>query len=361
MKKIAHKSIFICLFFALITSCKTNPPEPTPIPTITPTPLPTPLPEIPTPQPAAEGKGNVYGRVLKDGEPLPALAMEIDGFVYIEDLQQYEFINEVVETDINGDFLFKDLPPYDSYRLSIFIEDDTFPFEGYQCNQQEVSVQANQDTFAGEFYVYKTDLEQLSPVSGTIEDSMPLLEWHAYPDAAYYQGSIKQTSGNYTDMEFESIEPIYQLQVPLMECGYQWEITAFNGSNRPLSGSSSAFYIENDSLPWCNLVFLYPPEGYYLTQSQVGILWESHPLAAYYNVVILPSTEYTEGDFKLCWPDYTDQSTLRVDVNEDGSFSQPKIPDLSSSIGCSVKFTVYANAADDLTLATGSIYINLVR
>jgi hypothetical protein len=149
---------------------------------------------------------------------------------------------------------------------------------------------------------------------------------------------LKQLYGNYTDLEMDTDETHLDLELPLLECTYGWDVTAYNAAGIPLARSDSAyvddedkffqkydgiFTIKNDLLPWCHLQLFSPVNGAKITSGRIEFLWDHHPLAARYGVSITRRYNDTLKGIHIFDPGFFYGNFT---VREDGSLAGPSLP-----------------------------------
>jgi hypothetical protein len=236
---------------ATVTS--TNTPAPTP--TFTPDVTATQLPEI---TPAVEGKGNVVGLVLWNGQPVAKAAVwlceKFEGAC--KGVYQYR-----ANTDDNGYYIFKNVTPgkylvaINSFSTSWFI----FYFDTQGNRMQTVS--AGENLILEPWNIWKLDLKPIAPKSQQVlSNPRPVFKWEAYPDADYYQIFIQQ----YNPHDLNSVPKIvanirvdgteFTPEEDFISCQYFWQVDAYNAQGIKISQMhpdqyGGLMYFTNADLP----------------------------------------------------------------------------------------------------------------
>jgi hypothetical protein len=359
-----HKVFGLALILTMITAsgCQAiGLAEPTATPTRTPsltptttatatqTPTSTPLPTLVVPDLPDQDLSNVYGRIVWQGRPVPDIRIWLD-----DNLIDSEFQTEVNTTNASGQFTFTGVPAGDTYSLRASFDQEDLPPEAQDQILTDlplnVSVAPGTNVHAGTIYIFRGDLKLESPERlAVIDDPMPLLQWEEVPGAVSYLLHLDQRFGDYTDMTVETSAPEYQIETPLMDCTYGWEVTAFDGQVIPLArsdhpdlggfrGYDGSFTVRNANLPSCELRIISPGERQTFSGSW-QFLFEPHPLAAYYTMELL----WNRGaDLELI-------ESGRLQFNDAGNLISGSLPLLRSG---SYTMMLFAYNADDQIIAT---------
>jgi hypothetical protein len=340
------KRLLVLLVAAtLMTGCSSMPsflasPTPTPTrtlvpsPTSTSTPTATATPTILPPDPPAAGTSNVYGRVIWQEQPLKGFEMILSGFS-----NELEWYSETSITGDDGRFIFQDVPAGEDYKLYIILQDTRLAGTASGLDVT-VAVPVDANLNVGEYYLFATDLNLLSPPrDGQFPQAPSTLRWEAYPGAAYYHLELKQSYATYSDMQLDTTETQVDLDSHLLACTYGWDVTAYSEDGIPLARSDvysldkpddfdqkydGVFKVVNDDLPSCVITILSPPRGAeFRNGDSIQIDWEPNPLAVKYSVWITKTTgSFTDGTWQR------DIDFFRGDfmVQDDGSLSGPALP-----------------------------------
>jgi hypothetical protein len=253
-----------------------------------------------------------------------------------------ELYYESVTTDSNGRFVFTKVPAGDGFSLEVYDYDSSSLAGNAGAEDVIFSVPANSNFNFGDYNLLETDLVLLSPKRDSQLRDMPSsLDWEAYPGAAYYHVELKQMFGTVTDLELDTNDTHVDLELPLMACTYGWDVTAYSSAGTPLARSDSAyedqlksftqkydgiFSIQNDLLPWCEIVLISPPYSAKLTGGTVELIWEHHPLAATYRVSIKRLRSLSQGGPSID-PDFFIGEYI---VLEDSNLEGPSLPSFGS-------------------------------
>lgn len=168
--------------------------------------------------PPADGRGNITGTVISEDDGQPLENVEI---LLCRDVAMISGCSRQIgqtETDRNGVYWFRNLPPGDyvpairqsettmyilqeKQKAGAFPKAVLFKLEAGQTIQiepQRVSVETRSNPTVK--LIFPTTFE-------TIQDRRPKLSWEAYPDADNYTPylvKIDSSSGNSTDVKLES-------------------------------------------------------------------------------------------------------------------------------------------------------------
>ena len=345
------------------TATSTITPSPTPSPTPTATAAPTPLPTIVPPPPPSPGTANVYGRVVWQGLPVEGVRMRLIG-PYVWGGRY----RERTDSDSDGVFRFPDVPPGEAYELAGIIEDSDLdlPAGSVGASEATFSVVPDSNLDLGSYYLIATDLTLLwPPRRSTLSDLS--LSWEPYPGAAYYHVELKQWNGNYADSEIDTPETELELELPLLNCSYGWDVTAYSESGIPLARSDSAFVddsddfwqrydglftIHNASLPSCGIALISPADSEVIVGGwNVEFIWEPNPLATGY-VGSLTRIRDAAGnmDFELY--------DFGFVVQEDGSLAGAGLPSLPRG---QYNWEIMAWCEDGRSIATSGLRYFTIR
>jgi hypothetical protein len=192
----------------------------------------------------APGTGNVQGKVLYNGAPVPNIDVRLcetfSRFVGGCGGNMY-----TAKTDEEGDFVIANVEPKEYEGLTVRVFDtDSYVFAtagigGISAAKYEVV--ADKTLFVNPTHLFKGDLKTVNPKAGTTVSGQDLeLKWEAYPDAAYYKFSLyPDDSGATPPYLSERVEEAsFKVTKPLEKGTYRWKVEAFNGSDRKLSETS---------------------------------------------------------------------------------------------------------------------------
>jgi hypothetical protein len=194
----------------------------------------------------APGKGNVQGKVLYNGKPVPGvevkLAEKFNQFLGSPGGETF-----VTKTDSAGEYLIKNVTPrvYEGLLVKVF---DTpyyvFATSGIISNAK-YKIEADKTYFAPDTNLFKSDLKLLSPKAASkVGPSNIEVKWAAYPDAAYYKLSIHGDSSTGAKTEYDYIDKrvdgtSYTLDKPLSPGSYTCQVKAYNANDVKLAESPS--------------------------------------------------------------------------------------------------------------------------
>lgn len=192
----------------------------------------------------AAGKSNVQGKVLFNSQPAPNIDVRL-----CEKFNQFlggcQGQTYTAKTDVNGDYLIKDVPPgiYEGLSAKVF---DTpyfvFATSGF-IGSAKYELDADQTFFAPDSNLFKSDLKLESPKAGAKVSAQNLeLKWESYPDAAYYKFSINADSESGAETNYDYINKridgtSYVLDAPLKPGSYRITVNAYNNNDVKLAES----------------------------------------------------------------------------------------------------------------------------
>jgi hypothetical protein len=195
----------------------------------------------------APGTGNVQGKVLYNGKPVPNIEVKL-----CEKFSQYmggcSGKTYTAKTDAEGDYVVTNAEPkvYEGLTVRVF-DTDMYVFAttgvaGISASKYEVA--ADKTLFVRPTQLFKSDLKTLNPKAGAKVSGQNLeLKWEPYPDAAYYKISLypeeMSVTSPYIGQRVEGSS--FVLDKPLPKGEYRWKIEAFNGSDQKLSEGPDDF------------------------------------------------------------------------------------------------------------------------
>jgi formylglycine-generating enzyme required for sulfatase activity len=133
-------------------------------------------------------------------------------------------------------------------------------------------------------HVYKADLQQTSPADGAkLNQATPSLAWAPYPGAAYYGVRFGQGLPKIGEKVITNTLAFSQ---PLQNCGYEWQIEAFNAEGRKIAESarSQKFEVIGQASS-CALVLTGPADKVRMSEGAAfELTWQADPWADRYEV-----------------------------------------------------------------------------
>lgn len=191
----------------------------------------------------APGTGNVQGKVLYNGKPVPNIDVRLcetfsrflsgcGGKIY------------TAKTDKDGDYVITNVPPkeYEAITVRIFDTDGyVFATTSFGISATKYSVVADKTLFVDPTNLFKADLKLVNPPAGSSINGQNLeFKWDAYPDAAYYKLTLTPdnhlSESRYTNQRIDGTS--FKATKPLEQGGYQWKVEAFNAADKKLSESA---------------------------------------------------------------------------------------------------------------------------
>ena len=195
----------------------------------------------------APGTGNVQGKVLYNGKPVPNIEVKL-----CEKFNRYmggcSEKTYTAKTDAEGDFVIANAEPkvYEGLTVRVF-DTDMYVFAttgvaGVSASKYEVA--ADKTLFVRPTHLFKGDLKTLNPKAGSKVSGQNLeLKWEPYPDAAYYKISLypeeMSVTSPYIGQRVEGSS--FVLDKPMPKGTYRWQIEAYNGSDQKLSEGPDDF------------------------------------------------------------------------------------------------------------------------
>lgn len=236
------------------------------------------------PQPAS-GTGNVVGRLLWNGQPVIGLPVKLcDEIEFFGGCQGQEY---ETATDDSGVFLFADIPPM-SYGLTFHAleSDDWMYFTSGILDARDFEVTAGDVLNVGDQNIVKFDIQSVQPAEESqLSEPRPMLEWEAYPEAAYYEITLDSDRGYsvflFEELEGTSISPTQDL----LTCGYGWYVKAYNAQGVQIAETDGMWHFEEINQPYtCYVTGLSPADGATASAGSLTLTWDAHGLAAYYKI-----------------------------------------------------------------------------
>ena len=189
----------------------------------------------------APGTGNVQGKVMYNGKPVPndevKLCEKFNRFFGGCSGQTY-----TAKTDAGGEYVITNVPPgtYEGLTVRVFDTDEVvFATTGVGgLNTAKYEVAADKTLFARATNLFKSDLKVLNPKAGSKVSAQGLeLKWQEYPDAAYYKVSLypseMSVTSPYIGQRVEAAS--LPIEKPLPKGEYRIEVEAYNDSDQKLA------------------------------------------------------------------------------------------------------------------------------
>lgn len=246
---------------------------------------PTPTPFVYSgPQPAA-GTGNVYGRLLWNGQPVVGATVRLcDEVEFMGGCQGLEYSTT---SDENGVYLFTDIDPI-TYALTYQdpVTQDWFYITSGLLNAADFEVSADQVLNAGDLNIVKYDMTLLEPADESqLSDPRPTLAWEAYAEAEYYEIVLSPQRGSSIFLFEELVETSIAPPVDLLNCNYGWYLKAYNSQGIQIAETEGIWHFDMVDQPYsCNVTGLSPADGAAVKGEDIVLSWDAHELAVYYKV-----------------------------------------------------------------------------
>ncbi len=189
----------------------------------------------------APGTGNVQGKVMYNGKPVPnnevTLCEKFNRFFGGCSGKTY-----AAKTDADGVYVITNVPPatYEGLTVRVFDTNEivfaTTGIGGLATAKYDVT--ADKTLFVRTTNLFKSDLKVLNPKAGSKVSAQGLaLKWQEYPDAAYYKVSLYPSEMSVTSPYIGQRVEAASLAVdkPLPKGEYRIEVEAFNDSDQKLA------------------------------------------------------------------------------------------------------------------------------
>ncbi|MBV9924093.1 MAG: hypothetical protein JOZ96_03565 [Acidobacteria bacterium] len=189
----------------------------------------------------APGTGNVQGKVLYNGKPVPNIDVKL-----CEKFNQFfggcSGKSYAAKSDADGDYVITNVPPatYEGLTVRVFDTNGyvfaTTGLGGLTTPKYEVT--ADQTLFVRTTHLFKSDLKVLNPKAGSKVSGQGLeLKWQEYPEAAYYKLSLYPTTPTVTSPYIGQRveETTFAADKPLPKGEYRIEIEAYNDDDQKLA------------------------------------------------------------------------------------------------------------------------------
>lgn len=207
-------------------------------------------------QKPAEGKANVQGKVLYNGNPQAGIEVKL-----CESFSQFyggcSGENFVTKTDANGEYLLANVTPkvYQGLLVKVFnTKNYIFATQGFGISSAEYKIDADKTFFAPTSNLFKDDLKlQIPKDNAKVSASDLTIKWEAYPEAVYYKLYLTpeeyDAESSFAESRIEANE--YKVNKTLKAGGYTLRLEAFNGSNIKLAElpEDITFNVSDDSAP----------------------------------------------------------------------------------------------------------------
>jgi hypothetical protein len=192
----------------------------------------------------APGTGNVQGKVLYNGKPVPNIEVKL-----CEKFNQYlggcDGKSYSARTDNDGVYVIANVEPkvYEGLLARVF-DTDGFIFAASGIggiSATSYDVKADKTLFISPTNLFKSDLKVVNPKAGARVSAQNLeLKWEPYPDASYYKFSVYPEEISVTSPYInERIDgSSVPLDKPLPKGTYRWQVSAYNGTDQKVSESS---------------------------------------------------------------------------------------------------------------------------
>lgn len=192
----------------------------------------------------APGTGNVQGKVLYNGKPVPGIEAKL-----CEKFNQFfggcTGKTFTAKSDDSGEYVITNVEPltYETLMVRVFDTDSyVFATTGIAgLSSAKYEVKADKTLFVQPSHLFKSDLKLIDPKAGSKVSAQGLeLKWQAYPDATYYKLSLYPEEMTVTSPYIgERVEAnTFAITKPLPKGTYRWQVEAYNDSDEKLAESA---------------------------------------------------------------------------------------------------------------------------
>jgi hypothetical protein len=299
---IALLTIVAVVMFVGCVEKEASAPTPTPVTThiytpestVTPSPTATLTPAWPTPTPfpaPAAGTGNVAGKVLWNDQPVPGAEVKLCAEVKI--LGGCEGLELRGTTDQEGRYFFANVPPGEYVFLARIPGEETWTYRVKFMTPIKETVREGETLIIKGLSTIKSDLKLIIPMDkAEIETTTPILEWEAYPEAAYYEVDFQYEtlnifllSGDQGRTEEPKLDVSTTLPKPLQPGKYSWRVNAYNAHHTLIAKSKHYYhFVVTGQPPLFKL--LSPADGEIVRTMPLTLRWDACPGTAYYKVYL---------------------------------------------------------------------------
>ena len=248
---------------------------------------PTPALNIQIPPPEA-GTGSVAGRILWNGQPVVGtevkLCEKMGMFTGCEGTQFSSF------TDDKGIYLLANITPGEYALVFHAIDKNAWIYvTSNVIDSKKLRIDVGKTQVLEDQHLYKMDMKILTPSKqARLADPQPAMSWEPYAGAAYYKVSLRP-DGPYKTVLYDdhfistSITPAQ----PLIACDYLLKLEAFNEQGVKIAEYDGFWDFTIIEQPiTCYVKVLSPSDKTQVSAAGVELIWEEHPLAAYYQLSV---------------------------------------------------------------------------
>ena len=136
--------------------------------------------------------------------------------------------------------------------------------------------------------IFKLDMAVAYPAaSATISETEFMLEWEAYPDAAYYKIYLTPDEGEAVFVDRRVDENALSVELLPVSCEYRWQLEAFNADRVKIAESGDYFTFQvTEQEADCQIRLTEPLDGAQVSGNGVFLDWEPNPLAVRYEILM---------------------------------------------------------------------------
>jgi hypothetical protein len=279
---------------------------------------PTPTPYVyDGPAPAA-GAGHVVGRLLWNG--LPVVGNSVKVCAEIKFIGGCEGAEYATTTDDKGVYVIQNVPAGE-WGLAFQALDG----EGWQyvtsgfINAAGFDVTAGEVIEVGDMHISKQDVALVGPADkAELSEPRPTVEWAAYPEAAYYELSLRGGRGQTLFSGYETTETSATVPSDLMNCEYHWDIEVYNAQGIQIAETDGLWYFDIVDQPYaCEISGLSPADGASASASNLTLTWDAHGLASVYKIHL-----YSKDDRNVKVLDFVETTTNSYAVTQTAAAGQ---------------------------------------
>jgi hypothetical protein len=185
------------------------------------------------------GTGNVQGIVLFDEKPAVGVTATLcEKFdQYLDGCSGQQFSAKTTE---DGSYVIANVPPatYAALTVNVFDTDDYIYAQSGILTPQTYTVAADKTVFVDPLYLWKSDLNLVSPAAGSSVSGIGLvLRWSPYTDAAYYKVTVSSSAA--TDpVSGERVDGTsYNVPAAVPPGTYDYKVEAYDSKDHKIAES----------------------------------------------------------------------------------------------------------------------------
>ncbi len=232
------------------------------------------------------GKGGVYGRILWNGQPIEGLEVKLcDEIKFIGGCRGAEY---PTRTGVDGVYVIINVPPggYGLTYKALEGESWFFMTSGF-LNARDFELKAGEMVNIGDKNTVRTDVVITKPAEDERISAVrrPVLEWQAYPQAAYYELTFHSGRGGSLIHRMQLTEPRFEMNRDLQSCGYTFKVEVFNSQEVQIAENDGWHNFQIGGLPEsCEMTATSPADGATVKANEITLTWQPHAWAKVYKI-----------------------------------------------------------------------------